>query len=123
MSADFPDRSEFVCEWLTADTGAVFRRGAKLEDITTKFQRLEVFDTPEFGRMFRLDGCNMTSERDEFFYHEPIVHIGALAQESPRRAFIVGGGDGGAAEELLKHPTIERIVIAELDPDVVRIAR
>jgi spermidine synthase len=123
MSSDFPDRAEFVCEWLTADSGTVFRRGRKLEDIKTPFQHLEVFETPELGRMFRLDGCNMTSERDEFFYHEPIVHIGALAQLSPMRALIVGGGDGGSAEEVLKHPTIERVVIAELDPEVIRIAR
>jgi spermidine synthase len=123
MASDFPDRDEFLCEWLTADSGAVFRKGRKLEDFTTRFQRLEVWDTPELGRMFRLDGSNMTSERDEFFYHEPIVHVAALAQVAPARAFVVGGGDGGAAEELLKHPTLERVVVAELDADVVRIAR
>jgi spermidine synthase len=121
--AEFPDRDEFFCEWLTQDSGTVFRRGRTLEDIRTPYQRLEVFDTPELGCMFRLDGCNMTSERDEFFYHENIVHVGALAQSAPRRAFIVGGGDGGSAEEMLKHPTIERVVIAELDAEVVRIAR
>jgi len=123
MPAAFPDGDEFFCEWLTPDSAAVFRRGTKLEDITTPFQRLEVYDSPEFGRLFRLDGCNMTSERDEFFYHENIVHVAALAQEYPRKAFIVGGGDGGAAEELLKHPTIEHVVVAELDAEVVRIAR
>ena len=99
MSTNFPERDDFLCEWLTADSGTVFRRGRKLEYIRTQYQHLEVFDTPELGRMFRLDGCNMTSERDEFFYHEPIVHIGALAQASPRRALIVGGGDGGVADD------------------------
>jgi spermidine synthase len=123
MAGDFPDGGEFFCEWLTPDAGAVFRRGTKLEDITTPYQRLEVYESPGFGRVFRLDGSNMTSERDEFFYHENIVHVAALAQEHPRKAFIVGGGDGGAAEELLKHPTIERVVVAELDAEVVRIAR
>jgi spermidine synthase len=123
MSADFPEHDEFICEWLTADSACVFRRGRKLEDIRTPYQHLEVFETPELGHMFRLDGCNMTSERDEFFYHEPIVHVAALAQTAPKRALVVGGGDGGAAEELLKHPAIERVVIAELDAEVVRIAR
>jgi len=122
MNADRPADEDFVYEWLTSDAGVVFR-GRRIEDIHTRFQRLEVFDTPELGLMFRLDGSNMTSERDEFFYHENIVHVGALAQDAPRRAFIVGGGDGGAAEELLKHPTIERVVIAELDAEVVRVAR
>jgi spermidine synthase len=114
---------DFFDEWLTSDAGVLFRRGRLLEDVQTPHQRLEVFDTPELGRMFRLDGSNMTSERDEFFYHENIVHVGALAQDAPRTAFIVGGGDGGAAEELLKHPSIERVIIAELDAEVVRIAR
>jgi spermidine synthase len=124
MSADPPrDPGEFIHEWLNDDVAATFRGGRQLEDIRTPYQRLEVFDTPGLGRMFRLDGCNMTSERDEFFYHENIVHIGALAQDAPRRALVVGGGDGGSAEELLKHPTIERVVIAELDAEVVRIAR
>ena len=123
MAGKLPEDGEFFCEWLTPDAGAVFRRGTKLADITTPYQRLEVYDSPEFGRLFRLDGSNMTSERDEFFYHENIVHVAALAQEHPRKAFIVGGGDGGAAEELLKHPTIEQVVVAELDAEVVRIAR
>jgi spermidine synthase len=118
-----PDPREFFCEWLTAGSGAVFRFERKLEDFRTAYQHLEVYETKEYGRLFRLDGCNMTSERDEFLYHENIVHVGLLAQDRPRRAFIVGGGDGGAAEEILKHPSIERVVLAELDPEVVRIAR
>jgi len=123
-SASSPvDPNEFFCEWLTSRSGAVFRFERKLEDLQTAYQHLEVYETKEYGRLFRLDGCNMTSERDEFLYHENIVHVGLLAQERPRRAFIVGGGDGGAAEEILKHPTIERVVLAELDPEVVRIAR
>jgi spermidine synthase len=51
----------------------------------------------------------MTSERDEFFYHEPIVHCAAIAHPAPRRALVIGGGDGGSSEELLKHPGIERV--------------
>jgi hypothetical protein len=96
------ERDEFVDEWLTDDAASCSARASSKN--RTPYQRLEVFDTPELGRMFRLDGCNMTSERDEFFYHENIVHIGALAQDAPKRALIVGGGDGGSAEELLKHP-------------------
>jgi spermidine synthase len=65
----------------------------------------------------------MTSEKDEFFYHEPIVHCAALAHPAPRSALVIGGGDGGSSEELLKHPTMERVVMAELDPEVVRVAR
>ena len=55
-------------------------------------------DTVPFGRLFRLDGHFMTSEKDEFFYHENLVHLAALTHPRPVRALIVGGGDGGSAE-------------------------
>ena len=65
----------------------------------------------------------MTSEKDEFFYHENLVHPAALTHSRPVRALIVGGGDGGSAEELLKHPTIESVTLAEIDAAVVDISR
>src|SRR4029078_2292010 len=63
------------------------------------------------------------SEKDEFFYHENLVHIAALAHPNPQRALIVGGGDGGSAEELLKHPSITHVTIAEIDGAVLDISR
>lgn len=121
--ADLPTSGEFLFEWLNADAGVFFRRGRLVESSTTAYQKLEIFDTPALGRMFRLDGANMTSVRDEFFYHENLVHPAALAQDAPKSALVVGGGDGGAIEELLKHPSIERVVMAELDAEVVRMAK
>jgi spermidine synthase len=82
-----------------------------------------VHDTVPFGRLFRLDGHFMTSEKDEFFYHENLVHPAALTHPKPARALIVGGGDGGSAEELLKHPSIESVTLAEIDASVVAISR
>ena len=76
-------------------------------------------DTVPFGKLFRLDGHFMTSEKDEFFYHENLVHPAALTHPQPVRALIVGGGDGGSAEELLKHPSIESVTLAEIDAAVV----
>jgi spermidine synthase len=121
--SDLRNSDDFLFEWLNSDAGVLFRRGRLVESVTTPYQKLEVFETPQLGRMFRLDGSNMTSERDEFFYHENLVHPAALAQDAPKRALVVGGGDGGSIEELLKHPTIERVVMAELDAEVVRVAR
>src|SRR5690606_16194652 len=95
----------------------------RLETVRTPYQTLEVFDTPQWGRLFRLDGCYMTSERDEFFYHEAITHTAALAHPNPTSALVLGGGDGGSTEELLKHPSMRRVVLAELDAEVVRVAR
>ena len=94
-----------------------------LEKLQTPYQQLELLQTPEFGKVLRLDGRFMTSEKEEFFYHEALVHPAALAHPAPHNALILGGGDGGAAEELLKHPSIEQVVLAELDEAVVQFSR
>jgi spermidine synthase len=65
----------------------------------------------------------MTSERDEFFYHENLVHPAATAHPGPRRALLIGGGDGGSSEELLKHATLAQVHMAELDPEVLELSR
>lgn len=123
-SADPDSRSdELLLEWLNEGSAYGFRATRRLETVRTPFQTVEVFETSQWGKLFRLDGAYMTSERDEFFYHEPIVHCAALAHPAPRSALVIGGGDGGSSEELLKHPTIERVLMAELDADVVRVSK
>jgi spermidine synthase len=111
-----------ILERLTDGSGVYFA-GTLVERRQTPFQLLEVYDTPDLGRIFRLDGFNMTSERDEFFYHENLVHPAAVAHPAPRRALVIGGGDGGSSEELLKHPSLEVVHMAELDPDVVEVSK
>ncbi len=112
-----------VAERLNADFGLYLSDTRTLAQKQSPWQRIEVFENPQFGRVMRIDDAFMTSERDEFFYHEPMVHLPAIAHPGVRRALVVGGGDGGAAEELLKLPGIERVVMAELDADVVAMAR
>ena len=111
-----------LIEALNADSGVYFE-GTLIDSHQSRHQLIEVFDTPALGKLMRIDGANMLSERDEFFYHENLVHPAAIAHPSPKRALIIGGGDGGSAEELLKHPSIEKNVIAELDAGVVDMAR
>lgn len=115
--------NEMLLERLTPDAVFGFRATRRLEMRHTPYQHLEVFDTPQFGKTLRLGGAFMTSEGDEFFYHEALIHPVAIAHPAPCRALIIGGGDGGAAEELLKHPGIERVVLAELDDEVIAAAR
>lgn len=114
---------ELLLEWLNPDSAYGFRVSRRLETKQTPYQMLEVFDTPQWGKMFRLDGSYMTSERDEFFYHEPMAHIAAITHPAPRSALVIGGGDGGSSEELLKHPSMQRIKMVELDGEVLRIAK
>lgn len=114
---------DLLSEWINPDSGWFTRAGRRLEKFRSPHQEIEVYETPDFGRLFRLDGSFMSSERDEFFYHENLVHLPALAHPAPKHALVVGGGDGGSAKELLKHPSMERIVLAELDQSVVDISR
>src|SRR5437764_6755565 len=107
-----------MTEYLTDDWGFFIRSARLIEKFRSPFQDVEVHDSKPFGKLFRLDGYFMTSEKDEFFYHENLVHMAALSHPHPRRALIVGGGDGRSAEELLKHPSIERVTVAEVGASV-----
>ena len=120
---DVPRDIQHLYESLNPDYGFFIRSSKRLADFNTGLQALEVHETPQFGKLFRLDGCFMTSERDEFVYHENVVHPAAIAHADPKKALIIGGGDGGAAEELLKHPSIKQVTLVELDAKVVEIAK
>lgn len=110
-------------EALSEGAGFYIRGGRLIESGQSEFQAYEVWDTPEFGKLFRLDGYFMTSERDECFYHENLIHVPCIAHPEPRSALIIGGGDGGSAEELLKYPAMSRVVLVELDRKVIDLAR
>lgn len=123
-AADYAPESEssWAMEQLTPHTRFGYCTTGS-EKLQTRFQQLELLQTPQFGKVLRLDDRFMTSEGEEFFYHEALVHPAAMAHPAPRKALILGGGDGGAAEELLKHPSIEQVVLAELDAAVLQFSR
>lgn len=122
-SPDSPDTNQLTFEWLTPDIVHGFATRRPPVTTQSEFQRLEWHDTRSLGRTLSLDSAFMLSERDEFIYHECMVHVPALAHAAPRSAFVMGGGDGCTARELLKYTSIERIVIAELDPAVIASCR
>jgi len=95
-----------------------YRLVRKLYTKQSQFQKIEVFQTEKCGNLLVLDGCFMLTEFEEFVYHEMIVHIPMFAHPNPERILVIGGGDGGAIRELLKHPTVKRVDFAELDEDV-----
>ncbi|MBS1706986.1 MAG: hypothetical protein JST40_14060 [Armatimonadetes bacterium] len=88
----------------------------------TEFQHIEILDTEVFGKMLLLDGHIQLAELDEHAYHEALVHIPLGAVSNPKRALVVGGGDGGVLRELCKHP-LERIDMVEIDQGVVDACR
>lgn len=85
----------------------------------TQFQDLAIVDTEVLGRMLVLDGIVQTTIKDEFVYHEMITHIPLFTHQSPRKVLVVGGGDGGAIREILKHQSVEKAVLCEIDRDVI----
>lgn len=97
--------------------------GRLLHREQSPFQRIEVFENPTFGRMLVLDGLVQTSQRDEFLYHEMLVHVPLLSHPEPRRVLIIGGGDGGTLRRVLEHPTVERAVMVEIDERVTAVSR
>jgi spermidine synthase len=118
------DRGQhLIMEPLNDSTGFYIRAQKKLGEWQTKHQTMEVFETPQYGRIVRSDGCNMTSEREEFVCHENLVHPALTAHAAPRKVLIIGGGDGGAAEEALKHPSVDQVTVCEIDADVIRLAK
>jgi spermidine synthase len=89
----------------------------------TRFQKIEVIETPELGRVLLLDGITQVAEKNEFQYHEPMVHPAVIAHPDPRRVLVVGGGDGCILRELLKYAAIEQIDFVELDEGVIDCAK
>lgn len=89
----------------------------------SEFQSVDVIDTVAYGKMLLLDGLVMITDRDEFVYHEVIAHVPVLNHPNPKKVVVIGGGDGGTVRELLKHPEIEEIVLAEIDGMVVDVSR
>jgi spermidine synthase len=112
--------------WITdqgaTDVTSAFRVTRRLHEEQTPYQHLEIYESPLFGRMLVLDGAVQTTEADEFVYHEMLVHPALCTHPLPRRVLIIGGGDGGALEEALKHP-LEQAVLVEIDAAVVRTSR
>jgi spermidine synthase len=101
--------------------------GYKVSDVlhhsVSEFQEIDVVETVALGRMLLLDGMVMTTERDEFIYHEMIAHIPMLAHPNPKNVLVIGGGDGGTIREVLKHPSVERAVLCEIDGDVIEVCK
>lgn len=85
----------------------------------SEFQKLDIVETPEYGRMMLLDGLVMVTERDEFVYHDMIVHPALFTHPAPKKVLVIGGGDGGTIREIMKHPGVEQAVLCEIDGLVI----
>ena len=114
-------------DWLTEDLHPYYRKSLKIKrkfvDETTPYQHLQFFETEFFGNTLVLDGIIQLTERDNMGYHEMITHVPMLAVREPKRVLIVGGGDGGSLQQVLRYPSVKQAVVCELDQKVVDYSR
>jgi len=103
----------------TENLGITFKVKKTLFSGESKYQRIDILDTYELGRVLTLDGIIMITERDEFVYHEMIAHVPLFTHPNPKRILVVGGGDGGTVREVLKHPQVQTLDLVEIDALVI----
>ncbi|GAF24952.1 spermidine synthase [Moorella thermoacetica Y72] len=116
-------RGIWFSELQTPDLAISVRLNQTLHHEKTPYQELAVVDTEAYGRMLLLDNIIQTTVKDEFFYHEMIAHVPLNTHPNPRTALVIGGGDGGVVREIVKHPSIEKVTLVEIDARVVANAR
>jgi spermidine synthase len=97
--------------------------GAPKVSVKTSFQAMDIVDTVAYGRALFLDGKIQSSQTDEFIYHECLVHPALVAHAGPRRVFIAGGGEGATLREILRHKTVESVVMVDIDGEAVEACR
>jgi len=111
-----------IREFHTPSSGIFFRARRRLVSEKTPFQKMEIYATDSFGRILTLDGLVQTTERDEFFYHEMLVHPAMAAHPKPADVLIIGGGDGGTLREVLRYP-VKSATLVEIDARVIEVCR
>lgn len=124
MTSEPPgERPPWFREDFSPSYGVALAVNREILHTRSAFQDIFVFENEQWGKVMVLDGAVQLTEGDEFFYHEALVWPPLLFHPAPRSVLIVGGGDGGALEEVLKFPTVESVTLVEIDPAVIEIAK
>lgn len=110
-------------EYHTPDVKLTLRVNSQLYSGQSSYQHIDVFDTPEFGRVLALDGNIMLTERDEFVYDEMITHVPMAVHPNISTVLVIGAGDGGVVRELTRYDQVTQIDLVEMDPDVIEVCR
>ena len=110
-------------EFHTPDVKHSIRVNRQLYSKQSDYQRIDIFETPEFGRVLTLDGNVMLTERDEFIYDEMITHVPMSVHKNAKDILVIGAGDGGVVRELTRYDRVESIDLVEMDPQVIEACR
>ena len=119
------EEKRWIAETLFDDLGfrMTFQVDKVLYELQTEHQHLVLFEHPFFGKTLMLDGATQISKKDEFIYQEMMSHVPLFAHGNPRDVLIIGGGDCGIAEEVLKHKTVKSLTQVEIDAKVIEFAK
>ncbi|QGU96614.1 polyamine aminopropyltransferase [Clostridium bovifaecis] len=113
--------------WYTEEQTDSVRFSAKvkrhLHSEQSPFQKIDVLETEEFGKLLTIDGLVMVTEKDEFIYHDMITHVAMATNPAIKRVLVIGAGDGGTVRELTRYNTIEKIDMVEIDEVVVKVSK
>ncbi|WP_096156318.1 MULTISPECIES: spermidine synthase [Bacillus] len=107
----------------TKSFGITAKINKTLHTEQTEFQKLDMVETEEFGNMLLLDGMVMTTQKDEFVYHEMVAHVPLFTHPNPENVLVVGGGDGGVIREVLKHPSVKKATLVDIDGKVIEYSK
>ena len=110
-------------EYYNGKTGLTVGVKEVLFSEQTEFQKVEVLQTDTWGNLMTIDDMVMLSEKDEFVYHEMLSHVGLFTHPQPERVLIIGGGDGGTAREVMRHKSVKKVDMVEIDKAVVRASK
>ena len=109
----------WIAETFYADWQPSMRADKVLHEVKTAHQHLVIFENATWGTVLILDGIFQLTTLDEFIYHEMMAHVPLMAMERPKNVLIIGGGDGGILREVLKHPSVKRATLVEIDQAVI----
>lgn len=113
----------WLTEYQTPDLRLGLRMKKVLRNLQTPYQHLLVVETEQYGRVLVLDGAIQVTEKDEFTYHEMMAHVALCSHPDPVDVLVIGGGDGGSVREALRHESVRRAVLVDIDEEVIRASR
>ena len=117
-----PNTSWMYENFEPAGSAIGYRITRKLDEVQSPFQKIEIYESTDWGNLMLIDGAMMLTTRDNFLYHEMMSHPALFTHANPKHVVIIGGGDCGTLREVLKHPSIERAVQCDIDEQVTRMA-
>ncbi len=114
-----PEKKRWIEETFHPHWRVALEAAEVLHEVKTEHQHLIIFENDTWGTTLMLDGVCQLTTSDEFVYHEMMAHVPLMALPRPRKVLVIGGGDGGVLREVLRHPSVEKAVLVEIDRTVI----